>query len=84
MENQSKSCASLEQLSLDGATLEPVGNQQEPSPAKQSAKFQIDTRDKNERRQLDDRRDAVRFEEPRRTGKDRRPLKNAWRPGVDI
>lgn len=66
-------------------SLEPLEDGSAPPKApKTPAKFQIDTRGKSERRVQADRRDAVRFEEDRRRGKDRRNGANPWQPGVDI
>ncbi len=94
MDNQEKPSPSLAELSLDDLMLEPLEGQPEAAapvevqaaePCPHAAKFQVDTRAKgNDRRQLEDRRSSVRFEEPRRSGKDRRPGKNPWAPGVDI
>ena len=90
MDNQEKPSPSLAELSLDDLMLEPLEDQPEAAapaaePSPHAAKFQVDTRAKgNDRRQLEDRRSSVRFEEPRRSGKDRRPGKNPWAPGVDI
>ena len=88
MDNKDKPGLSLADISLDDLMLEPLEVQPEvaaPADCPHAAKFQVDTRAKgNDRRQLEDRRSEVRFETPRRSGKDRRPVKNPWSPGVDL
>jgi len=77
MESNDEFEPSLEELSL-----EPL-EEQSPAP-KMPAKFQIDTRSKAERRTRPDRRDTIRFQEDRRSGKDRRAGVIPWAPGTDI
>lgn len=74
-----------EDLSPLEFTLEPLTEEAAPPPARK-ASFQIDTRDhkQGERRQHGERRQSVRFEADRRSGKDRRPAHTGWELGVDI
>jgi hypothetical protein len=71
-------------ISLEDLTLEPVEEQPAGAAPKGRAKFQIDTRGGGERRKDQDRRAAIRFQDERRSGKDRRRGANPWVPGVDI
>jgi hypothetical protein len=71
----------LEDLSLEPMD-EPANTQAQP--AKAAARFKIDTRGKNERRINSDRRNAIRFEQDRRAGEDRRAGPKPWALGTDI
>lgn len=68
-------------------TLEPEPQAPQAQTATRAkAQFQIDTRDKSQgdRRTNGERRQIVRFEADRRSGKDRRLKANGWGLGVDI
>ncbi|WP_256674136.1 MULTISPECIES: hypothetical protein [Pseudomonas] len=71
-------------ISLEDLALEPLAEQVEEGVSKGRAKFQIDTRGGGERRKVQDRRADIRFQEERRSNKDRRVGSNPWAPGVDI
>lgn len=72
------------EISLESLALEPIEEQPADAAPKGRAKFQIDTRGGGERRKTQERRSAIRFQEERRSGKDRRAGGNPWAPGVDI
>ena len=71
-------------ISLEDLALEPLAEQISEVVNKGRAKFQIDTRGGGERRKVQDRRADIRFQEERRSNKDRRVGSNPWAPGVDI
>lgn len=71
-------------ISLEDLALEPLAEQVDEGVSKVRAKFQIDTRGGGERRKVQDRRADIRFQEERRSNKDRRVGSNPWAPGVDI
>jgi hypothetical protein len=71
-------------ISLEDLALEPIVESPVEAPRKGPAKFQIDTRGGGERRKTQDRRAGIRFEDERRSNKDRRVGSNPWAPGVDI
>ncbi len=71
-------------ISSDDLVLAPLEDQEVETGHKGRAKFQIDTRNGAERRKHEERRNAIRFQEERRSGKDRRLGSNPWAPGVDI
>jgi hypothetical protein len=72
----------LKDISLSGVGLEPVEGDAMQSP-KGPAKFTANTRDKVERRQKEDRRTELRFQDNRRANKDRRPVKT-WEKGHNL
>ena len=73
------------EISLEDLALEPLAEQAaEATVHKGRAKFQIDTRGGGERRKVQNRRAGIRFQEERRSNKDRRVGSNPWAPGVDI
>lgn len=75
---------SLGDLSLDGASLEPLPTEAPAaSVADGRASFKVDTRSGKDRRLLADRRQELRFEPDRRSGKDRRP-RRTWEPGSNL
>ena len=66
----------LHSLNLDSLSLEPIEpSSQGGAPVSGRATFNTDTRGRVDRRKGGDRRQALRFEPDRRSGKDRRPLK---------
>jgi hypothetical protein len=72
----------LKDISLADASLEPLDAgvlQVSAGPAK----FSANTRDKIDRRQAEDRRSELRFQENRRKAKDRRPVKT-WEKGHNL
>lgn len=73
-------------LSIADWTLEPIETDEalKIAPA-DPAKFHADTRNKikTDRRVLADRRQVLRFEPDRRSGKERRP-KKTWEPGKNL
>ena len=79
------------ELRADQLSLEPLPEDElpartgvaEPGPVTGRASFQLDTRSGNDRRQLADRRQVLRFEPDRRSGKDRRP-RRSWEPGSNL
>jgi hypothetical protein len=71
-------------IALEDLSLEPIAEQVGEGVNKGRAKFQIDTRGGGERRKVQDRRADIRFQEERRSNKDRRVGSNPWAPGVDI
>jgi hypothetical protein len=71
-------------ISLEDLALEPLAEQVGEVVNKGRAKYQIDTRGGGERRKVQDRRADIRFQEERRSNKDRRVGSNPWAPGVDI
>lgn len=72
-------------MSLASMSLEPVGAPAaEPTaPITGRARFNIDVRSGQERRQQGERRQELRFKADRRTGNDRRP-RQSWEPGYDL
>jgi hypothetical protein len=71
-------------LSLEHLALVPLDDDSGTVKTAAAGKPQIDTRHQTDRRVLADRRGSVRFQEPRRSNKDRRPAKNHWGPGTDL
>ena len=75
----------LRDIRLDGAALEPLGDE-EPTveaPRTGKAKFSANTRNAGDRRKGATRREAVRLQGDRREGADRRPRKG-WDKGKII
>lgn len=72
----------LKDISLNGVGLEPIGDETLQAPAGR-AKFTANTRDKIDRRQTEDRRSELRFQDNRRSSRDRRPLKT-WEKGKNL
>ena len=67
----------LHSLNLDSLSLEPIETpSQAGAPVSGRATFNTDARGRTDRRKGGERRQTVRFEQDRRSGKDRRPLKN--------
>jgi hypothetical protein len=84
MSGPGKTELSLSDLSLADASLEPLpADAPGPSGAQGRASFKVDTRSDKERRLLPDRRQELRFESDRRSGKDRRP-RRSWEPGSNL
>jgi len=81
-DGDSKMAGDLKDISLDGIGLEPIDGEVVQSP-KGPARFTPNTRDKTERRQTEDRRTELRFQENRRSSKDRRPVKT-WEKGHNL
>ncbi|MEO8161565.1 MAG: hypothetical protein ABI588_09105 [Arenimonas sp.] len=80
----------FENISLNELSLEPLPDPNllnyQPPKAGGKATFQTDARVKStsDRRQNDsDRRNVLRFESDRRSGKERRP-KKSWEPGKNL
>jgi len=73
----------LKDISLSGANLEPINGDAPQAVTKGPSKFTANTRDKLERRQHEDRRTELRFQDNRRTSKDRRPVKT-WEKGHNL
>lgn len=71
-------------ISLEDLSLEPIAEQVDEELNKGRATFQIDTRGGGERRKVQDRRGDIRFQEERRSNKDRRVGSNPWTSSVDI
>lgn len=74
------------ELSIADWTLEPIETDQALKIAPtEPSKFHADTRHKvkTDRRVLADRRQVLRFEPDRRSGKERRP-KKSWEPGKNL
>ena len=68
----------LRDIRLTDATLEPLGDKPGvAAPVPGTAKFTPNTRSAGERRKSTERREAIRFQDDRRAGKDRRP-KKGW------
>lgn len=73
----------LKDISLNGASLEPIDGDAAQTVTKGPSKFTANSRDKVERRQQEDRRTELRFQDNRRTSKDRRPVKT-WEKGHNL
>ena len=79
----------FEDLHLSDLSLEPLPDpnllKYEPPKGVEKAKFQAESRAKNvtDRRVNPERRQTLRFEADRRSGKERRP-KKSWEPGKNI
>lgn len=74
------------ELSLEKPKDKPNPVKDKPNPVRPhsgKAKFVANARGKSERREGGERREEIRFEQGRRTGKDRRPAKG-WVPGKNI
>lgn len=72
----------LKDISLNGVGLEPLDGPVLPIEGK--SKFTANTRDKKgDRREVEDRRRELRFQENRRANKDRRPVKT-WEKGHNL
>jgi len=70
-------------LSFANLSLEPMDTEPAPSALK-GPLFHAETRTKSkERRVTADRRVEIRFQDDRRSGKDRRP-KKSWEPGSNL
>ncbi len=73
----------LKDISLNGVGLEPLDGEA-ARPIEGKAKFTPNTRDKKgDRREVEDRRKELRFQENRRANKDRRPVKT-WENGKNL
>lgn len=73
----------LKDISLLGVSLEPIDGQA-AMPIEGKSKFTANTRDKKgDRRQVEDRRKELRFQENRRANEDRRPVKT-WEKGHNL
>lgn len=72
----------LKDISLNGAGLEPLAGGLVPCQLA-PAQFTANTREKLDRRQMQDRRIELRFQDNRRENKDRRPLKT-WEKGHNL
>jgi hypothetical protein len=73
----------LKHISLSGVGLEPVEGEAADASKTGPAKFCANTRGKAERRETEDRRTEIRFEDNRRKNKDRRPIKS-WEKGKNL
>ena len=73
----------LKDISLSGARLEPIDGNTAQTVTKGPSQFTANTRDKLERRQHEDRRTELRFQDNRRASKDRRPVKT-WEKGHNL
>jgi len=73
----------LRDISLSNASLEPIDGQATPTAAKGPSKFTANTREKVDRRQTEERRAELRFQDNRRSSKDRRPQKT-WEKGHNL
>lgn len=73
----------LKDISLSGASLEPINAEAPLAVTKGASKFTANTRAKLERRQHEDRRAELRFQDNRRASKDRRPVKT-WENGHNL
>lgn len=83
VEDRAMSSKDLRDIRLSDAALEPLNEAPTPTveaPLAGRAKFTANTRGKVERRNSTDRREAIRFQEDRRAGTDRRPRKG-WDKG---
>ena len=65
----------LKDISLSGASLEPIDVSTAQVVTKGPFQFTANTRSKVDRRQHEDRRTELRFQDNRRASKDRRPVK---------
>ena len=65
----------LKDISLNGASLEPIDGSAAQAITKGPSQFTANIRAKVERRQHEDRRAELRFQDNRRASKDRRPVK---------
>jgi len=73
----------LKDISLNGVGLEPLDGEV-VKPIEGKSKFTANTRDKKgDRREVEDRRKELRFQENRRANKDRRPVKT-WENGKNL
>lgn len=73
----------LKDISLNGVGLEPIGGEA-VLPIEGKSRFTANTRDKKgDRRETEDRRAELRFQENRRANKDRRPVKT-WEKGHNL
>ncbi len=73
----------LKEISLSGASLEPIDGSAAQTVSKGPSQFTANTRDKVDRRQHEDRRTELRFQDNRRASKDRRPV-NTWEKGHNL
>jgi hypothetical protein len=73
------------EISFANLSLEPIEDDTVLKIETPAAKFHADTRSKvkTDRRVTADRREVLRFEPDRRSGKERRP-KKTWEPGKNI
>ena len=69
------------ELSLEELSLESMD--ESPAAPKTQHKLELDTRHIAERRTHGDRRSTIRFQDDRRSGKDRRAGANPWSVGTD-
>ena len=74
-----------DEISFANLSLEPIDGDEALKIESGTAKFHADTRSriKTDRRVTADRRQVLRFEPDRRSGKERRP-KKSWEPGKNI
>lgn len=74
----------LKYISLSNASLEPIDGPAVQAVTTGPSKFTANTRDKTgDRRKVEDRRSELRFQENRRSNKDRRPVKT-WEKGKNL
>ncbi len=73
----------LKDISLSGASLEPIDVSTAQVVTKGPSQFTANIRSKVERRQHEDRRAELRFQDNRRASKDRRPVKT-WEKGHNL
>ncbi len=73
----------LKHISLSGVGLEPIDGEVTEASKTGAAKFSANTRGKADRRETEDRRADIRFEDNRRKSKDRRPIKS-WEKGKNL
>ena len=73
------------EFSFGNLSLEPIGDEALSIAPNQPAKSQRNSRSKKvtDRRVNTERRAVIRFEDDRRSGKERRP-KSSWEPGKNI
>ncbi len=73
----------LKYISLSDASLEPIDGPAAQTVTAGPSKFTANTREKIDRRQQEDRRVELRFQDNRRASKDRRPVKT-WEKGHNL
>jgi hypothetical protein len=78
-----KAMPDLKYISLIDAGLEPIDGPALQTVTAGPSKFTANTREKIDRRQNEDRRTELRFQDNRRVSKDRRPVKT-WEKGHNL
>ncbi|WP_146907078.1 hypothetical protein [Arenimonas daejeonensis] len=68
----------LPDIPFDQLALEPLEGEAPPAPVTGRARFSANTRDGNDRRHHEDRREKLRYQADRRTKEDRRPARRDW------